>query len=73
MLSKSKYCSFVQCPKNLWLGVNKPELAVEDDSIESRMEQGSEIGDLAMNLFGDFVEVTAYKDDGNSEKGECVL
>ena len=27
MLSKSKYCSFVQCPKNLRLGMNKPELA----------------------------------------------
>lgn len=64
MLSKSKYCSFVQCPKNLWLGVNKPELAVSDASAESRKEEGNVIGDLAMQIFGDFVEVTAFKPDG---------
>ena len=64
MLSKSKYCAFVQCPKNLWLGVNKPDLAVIDASAESRMEEGNVIGDLAMQIFGDFVEVTAYRPDG---------
>ena len=64
MLSKSKYCSFVQCPKNLWLGVNKLELAVSDASAESRMEEGNIIGDLAMQIFGDFVEVTALKPHG---------
>ena len=72
MLSKSKYCSFVQCPKNLWLGVNKPELAVKDPSAESRMEEGNAIGDLAMQLFGDFVEVTAYKEDGKLDLSKMI-
>jgi len=72
MLSKSKYCSFVQCPKNLWLGVNKPELAVKDPSAESRMEEGNVIGDLAMQLFGDFVEVTAYKEDGKLDLSRMI-
>ena len=72
MLSKSKYCSFVQCPKNLWLGVNKPELAENDPSAESRMEEGNVIGDLAMQLFGDFVEVTAYKEDGKLDLSKMI-
>ena len=72
MLSKSKYCSFVQCPKNLWLGVNKPELAVSDPSAESRKEEGNVIGDLAMQIFGDFVEVTAFKPDGKLDLSKMI-
>ena len=64
MLSKSRYCAFVQCPRNLWLRTYKPELATVNGSAEARMETGNEIGDLAMQLFGDFVEVTAYKENG---------
>ena len=72
MLSKSKYCSFVQCPKNLWLGVNKPEFAVSDASAESRMEEGNVIGDLAMQIFGDFVEITALKPDGKLDLSKMI-
>ena len=56
-LSKSKYCSAVQCPKMLWLKKNKPEEF--DDSVmnEAILETGNEVGDLAMGLFGDCVEV----------------
>ena len=72
MLSKSKYCAFVQCPRNLWLKINKPELATPDTSIEARMEAGNEIGDLAMHLFGDFVEVTARKEDGRMDLSKMI-
>ena len=56
-LSKSKYCSAVQCPKMLWLKKNKPE--VFDDSVmnQSILETGNEVGDLAMGLFGSYTEV----------------
>ena len=56
-LSKSRYCSAVQCPKMLWLRKNKPEEF--DDSVmnEAVLTTGNEVGDLAMGLFGDFVEV----------------
>ena len=33
-----------------------------DDGTLARMDAGNEVGDLAMGLFGDFVEVTAYTD-----------
>ena len=61
--SKSKYCGLWQCPKIAWLMKYKPEERVLDDSAISRMKTGNEVGDLAMGLFGDYVEVTSYKED----------
>ena len=55
-LSKSKYCKAVQCNKILWLDKFKPELAQEvaNDSV---LENGTEVGELARNLFGPFLNV----------------
>ncbi|MBO4580174.1 MAG: hypothetical protein J5715_08485 [Clostridiales bacterium] len=64
-LSKSKYCSGVQCPKMLWMHKNMREEF--DDSVidEAVLAQGNEVGDLAMGLFGDYTEV-AYDGDNLS-------
>ena len=62
-LSKSKYCELWQCPKIAWMKKYKPKELTLDKSVLSRMEAGNEVGDLAMGLFGDYVEVTAYKND----------
>ena len=62
-LSKSKYCGLWQCPKIAWLRKYMPEKAIFDSSVLARMEAGNVVGDLAMGLFGDFVEVTAYEGD----------
>ena len=62
-LTKSRYTLFCQCPKALWLKTYKPEEAVIDTSVESRLESGNEIGDLAMGLFGPFAEVTTKRED----------
>ena len=61
--SKSKYCGLWQCPKIAWLRKYKPEEITVDGSVITRMEEGNVVGDLAMGLFGDFVEVTAYNGD----------
>lgn len=56
-LSKSRYCSGIQCPKMLWMKkYRKDEF---DDSVlnTSILEAGSQIGDLAMGYFGDFTEI----------------
>lgn len=63
-LSKSKYTRYCQCPKMLWLDAHRPELAVQDESLQHRFKEGIEVGDLAMGSFGDFVEATAYTADG---------
>ena len=61
--SKSKYCGLWQCPKIAWLRKYKPDEITVDGSVIARMEAGNVVGDLAMGLFGDFVEVTAYNGD----------
>jgi len=63
-LSKSKYCGLWQCAKIAWLRKYKPEDMFIDDSVQARMDAGNMVGDLAMRLFGDYVEVTEYGADG---------
>ena len=56
-LSKSRFCSAVQCAKMLWLKQNKPEEFNNDVMDENVLKTGSAVGDLAMGLFGPYVEV----------------
>ena len=63
-LSKSRYTTFRQCPKALWLTVYKPNEAVIDDSLRARFEAGNVVGDLAMGYLGPFEEVTAHTPEG---------
>ena len=72
MLSKSKYCRFVECPRKLWLTVNRPELALEDSSALGRMSKGNDIGDMAMGYFGDFTEVTVTREDGSPDLSAMI-
>lgn len=61
-LSKSKYTTYCQCPKALWLKTYDPDKAAPiDESTMARFAAGNEVGDLAMGMFGDFVEVTTTK------------
>ena len=59
-LSKSKYITFCQCPKALWLKQYKPEEIVIDTLVQARFDSGTQVGELAKRLFGDFVEATTY-------------
>ncbi len=56
-ITKTLYCTGVQCPKMLWLKIHKPELF--DDSVmnQSVLEAGTKVGELARELFGDFTVV----------------
>lgn len=56
-LSKSRFCSAYQCPKMLWLKQNKPEEFDDGVMDQNVLNTGSAVGDLAMGLFGPFVEV----------------
>lgn len=61
--SKSKYTTLWQCPKAVWMKKYKPEESVIDEGTLKRMAAGNVVGDLAMQLFGDFTEVTVYSGD----------
>ena len=54
-LSKSKYCSGLQCKKILWLEENKPE--AKEESNESILEQGTKVHDYAKKLFGNYTNI----------------
>ena len=63
-LSKSKYAKYCQCPKALWMSAYKTEEEVIDPATEARFEKGTEVGELAKGLLGDYVDVTTRKEDG---------
>ena len=52
-LSKSKYCSGIQCPKILWMQKNMPEES-SGDSPEVILDNGTEVGIVARGYFGDY-------------------
>lgn len=63
--SKSRYCGLWQCPKLCWLKQYKPEELKIDAGVEVRFAAGTEVGDLAMGLFGQYTDVTVTKPDGS--------
>ena len=71
-LSKSRYTAYCQCPKMLWLRTYKPELVPEDPALQAKFEKGNEVGELAKTLFGPFVDVTTYKEDGSLDIGAMI-
>ena len=71
-LSKSKYTSFRQCPKILWMRTYKPDEEVIGPALQARFESGNEVGDLAMGLFGEFEEVTSYDAAGKLDLSEML-
>ncbi|MBN1192185.1 MAG: DUF2779 domain-containing protein [Coriobacteriia bacterium] len=58
MISKSRFQKGLQCEKALWLGFNRRELATPPDEAQQRIfDQGTEVGQLARQLFPGGVEV----------------
>ena len=60
-LSKSKYCKAKQCNKILWLNKYKPECA-EKTASEAVLENGTEVGELARKLFGEYINIEYQSD-----------
>lgn len=55
-LSKSKYCNAIQCKKMLWLDCYKSE-EKEDVNNDSVLDNGTSVGLLAKDLFGEHVDI----------------
>ena len=53
IFSKSKIMRGLQCEKNLWLHLNKPELEPKADlSTQMQFDEGNEVGELARKYAG---------------------
>ena len=63
--SKSRYCGLWQCPKLCWLKQYKPKELKIGAGVEARFATGTDVGDLAMGLFGQYTDVTVTKPDGS--------
>ena len=55
-LSKSSYCSGVQCEKIIWLNKYKHDFSTAEIN-ETALENGKKVGELAKGLFGDYEDV----------------
>lgn len=57
-LSKSKIITHRQCPKRLWLQVNRPELIEISAATQVRFDEGNKVGDIARQNYpgGVFIE-----------------
>ena len=56
-LSKSTYCNGVQCPKMVWMKANRPEVYDSSCMNHNALKNGTDVGELARGLFGDYIEV----------------
>lgn len=63
-VTKTDFMRGMQCPKMLWLDAHKREERIIPPEVQARLDKGNEFGDGAMGLFGPYVEVTTYKENG---------
>lgn len=63
-ISKTDYVRALQCKKMLWLDAHRPEKRVIPPEVQEKLDAGNAFGDNAMEIFGDFVETTAFREDG---------
>ena len=71
-ISKSRYADYKVCPKLLWLGVNKPDLAVEDPTAQKHIDDGKTVGDVAKKLFDHTIDVTSFDEEGNLDINNMI-
>ena len=71
-LSKSRYTQFRLCDKALWLSVFKPEEAIIDDAAKERFAAGTEIGEVAKGLLGDYEDMTFRRSDGSLDHARMI-
>jgi len=63
-VTKTDFMRGMQCKKMLWLDSHHPELKIIPQEVQERLDRGNDFGDKAMGMFGPYVEVTTYKDNG---------
>ena len=66
LLSKSRYVQGWQCLKQVYLGINHPDLATPvDEALQARFDQGTRLGELARTRWPDgrLVDIHPFRHD----------
>lgn len=63
-ISKTDFVRGLQCQKMLWLDAHCPEEKIIPPEVQEKLDEGNRFGDKAMGVFGEFVETTAFREDG---------
>ena len=72
IISKSKYKTFKNCPKALWLSLNKKDEAKDNPSALQYINDGKIVGECAKQYFKDTVDVTTFKEDGSLDINNMI-
>ena len=68
-LSKSRYTTYCQCPKALWLKVYKPDEATVDASVEARFESGNRLRLLTTSIVSSSLLLIYHNLDERCQNG----
>jgi len=60
-LSKSKIIAHRQCPKRLWLQINRPDLIQVSSTTQVRLDEGNKVGDIARHNYPGGVLIDTLK------------
>lgn len=71
-VTKTDFMRGMQCPKMLWLDKHKPEEKIIPQEVQARLDKGNEFGDSAMGMFGEYVEVSTYKPNGQWDYAQMI-
>lgn len=71
-VTKTDFMRGMQCRKMLWLDKHKPSEKVIPPETQIKLDKGNEFGDSAMGMFGPYVEVTTYKQDGRLDYTQMI-
>ena len=63
-ISKTDFIRGLQCEKMLWLDAHAPEHKIIPPEVQAKLDAGNAFGDVAMGIFGEFVETTCFREDG---------
>ncbi len=63
-ISKTDFIRALQCEKMLWLDAHMPEEKIIPPEVQARLDAGNAFGDVAMGIFGEYVETTSLREDG---------
>ena len=74
LLTKTKYLYGIQCPKLLWMAVNRPaDIPEPDAATQYIFDQGYQVGELAKKLYPDGMDVPQENFMGNIFKTRELL